>query len=537
MSKAITEKPGDTSQSLRWQAPMEVAPSAVEDSVPVVARWIGAIGLALVVLGGVAVLTSLWGRANIIGPQLGGFFLFLGVGGLLYHAANDAELQIRRVYLVLAMLLLALGAGLSVLPMLFKSDPSATRFLPWGLPCFLLGLLFTMAFVRNETEAKIRDIAVYAVGGLGAVMAVVGFLFSNVYPATFLLPYGVLLVLLGLGFLWAFVAFRGVADDLGYWVGLGIGAVGLVFFLIALGRSGLPPLLERMHVLGPGSPRFLLPSGLVLMVASGLYVALAAGLCSDRQFVVLVRRELGSIFHSPLIYLVLVMFVFLGEYMYLDFLGFLLQLNPATGAITPRQVPEPVVSMYIADVFPIITVLMLVPVLTMRLLSEEHRTGTLEMTFTAPVDEWVVVLSKFTAALIFFLLVWLPWGLYLADLRAEGGTSFDVLPLIGFFVAVLFTGAGFISMGLFFSSLTRNQLIAAVFTFVGMLLLLAFAWARNLFFVPDALKTAMGYIAFLDKWRSAIQGKLAVRDLIVYLSMAVFWLFLTVKVLESRKWR
>ena len=72
-----------------------------------------------------------------------------------------------------------------------------------------------------------------------------------------------------------------------------------------------------------------------------------------------------------------------------------------------------------------ISVLMFVPVLTMRLFSEEHRTGTLEMMLTAPVEETVVVLSKFLAALILFLIVWLPWGLYLVSLRCVGGSAFD----------------------------------------------------------------------------------------------------------------
>jgi ABC-type Na+ efflux pump permease subunit len=223
--------------------------------------------------------------------------------------------------------------------------------------------------------------------------------------------------------------------------------------------------------------------------------------------------------------------------MYWEFLGYLWELNPETGMGSPRQLPEPIVGAYIINLFPVITVLILVPLVTMRLFSEEHRSGTLEMMFTAPVDEQVVVLSKFTAALIFFLMMWMPWALYLVDLRAEGATHFDYLPLLGFAVALVINGAGFVSMGLFFSSLTRNQLIAAVFTFVGMLLLLAMAWVKDLPFVPAGVRTAMEYLGFFEKWRNAVRGKLAVRDLIVYLSMTIFWLFLTVKVLESRKWR
>ncbi|HKI31952.1 MAG TPA: ABC transporter permease [Gemmataceae bacterium] len=538
-SKAITEKKDDAPQPLRWQTQVEVAPSALEDSAPLVSRWVGAVGLALVVMGGIALLTHLVGQGNrLIGPNLGGFLFLLGVGGLMYHAANDADQQIRRVYMGLGFLLLALGAGLSVLPMLVKGTPAASRFLPVGLPCFVGGLLFTMAFVRNETDAKLRDIAVYVIGGLGIVMALLGFVLGNIYPKTFLLPYGCLLILLGLFFLWAAVALRGGGgDDLGYLVGLGTGGLGLVAFLVALGRSLVPWLLFKFKLMESGYDEFLLPAGLLLMVGGLLYVAVGAGVCSDRQFVVLTRRELGAIFFSPLAYLVLVGYTLLGWYIYATFITALWQMDPTTGLGIPRSVMEPIVARYLLNWLPIMCVIMLVPVITMRLFSEEHRTGTLEMTFTTPVEEWVVVLSKFCAALAFFLIVWLPWGLYLIDLRAEGGSEFDYRPLLGFGVALLFNGAGFVSMGLFFSSLTRNQLIAAVFTFVGMFFLLAVFWVKDLYFVPDALQTALEHLSFVDMWFNAIQGKLATRDIIVYASAAVFWLFLTVKVLESRKWR
>jgi ABC-2 type transport system permease protein len=542
MSKAITEKREDAAQPPRWPTQLEVPPSLMQDAAPQISRWVGAFGLALLVLGGVSLgMQQIWGRTTIIGPVWGLFFTVLGLLGLLFHAANDSEPQIRRAYMALGLLWLALGVGLTVLPYQAAGMASARAgalFLPYGFVCLVLGLLFTMAFLRNETEAKPRDIAVYALGGLGAVMAVVGFLFGNIYPAQFLLPYGALLILLGLAFLWAFIAYRGgTNEDQGYWAALGVGALGLVFFLIALGRSGLPALLEKLHWIQPGAPRFLSPFGLLLMAGGLLYLALAAGLTSDRQYVVLVRRELASMFLSPMIYLVLLGFAALGWFMYFEFLNNLVRVNVETGAATPVSVAEPIVRGYILNIFPIISVLMLVPVVTMRLFSEEHRTGTMEMMFTAPVEEWVVVLAKFTAALIFFLLSWLPWALFLVDLRAEGGATFDYLPLLGFGVALLINGAGFVSMGLFFSSLTRNQLTAAVLTFVGMFFLLAVILAPSIPFVPAWLATSLAYLSFYEKWNSAVQGKLATRDLVLYLSMTVFWLFLTVKVLESRKWR
>jgi hypothetical protein len=130
-----------------------------------------------------------------------------------------------------------------------------------------------------------------------------------------------------------------------------------------------------------------------------------------------------------------------------------------------------------------------------------------------------------------------PWGIYLVGLRAWGGEAFDYRPLVGFAIALVSTGSAFLSMGVFFSSVTRNQLVAAVFTFVGMFVLLFCFFAQRLFPQFPWLRTVLQHISFVDLWFSVMQGRMASRDLLIYPSAAIFWLFLTVKVLESHKWR
>ncbi|HEX5269913.1 MAG TPA: ABC transporter permease, partial [Gemmataceae bacterium] len=537
-SNAITDKRDDSPQSARWQAPIELAPSSVQDAAPLWSRWVGAFGLALVVLGGVSMLTWYFGRTSFIGPVLGGLFVFLGLGGLLFHAANDAEQQIRRAYLGFGLAWLATGAVLSLIPVkLAGMEASAVGalFLPFGLFCFLMGLLFTMAFVRNEAEAKVRDLGVFVVGGAGLAFALAGFLGGTISPQ-FLVPYGVVLIPLGFVFLWVFVSMRGIADDLGYWAALGVGVLGFVFFLVALGRSYLPPILERLGAMQPGAAPYAMPWGLLLMFGGALYLLLSVAYLSDRQVVVLTRRELGSLFFSPLAYFVLLAYTVLGGYVFLKF-TFRFLWPPMLWGGPPPSRPEPIIANYIIDWEPMISVIMLVPVLTMRSFSEERRTGTLEMILTAPVEETVMVVSKFLSALILFLAVWVPWGLYLVALRAFGGSQFDYRPAIGFSLALLITGSAFTSMGVFFSSLTRNQLTAAVFTFVFMFALFLLYFIRG--FLPEgsAWDPILGHAAFVEMWINALQGRLAMRDLVLYLSATLFWLFLTVKVLESRKWR
>jgi ABC-type transport system involved in multi-copper enzyme maturation permease subunit len=147
-----------------------------------------------------------------------------------------------------------------------------------------------------------------------------------------------------------------------------------------------------------------------------------------------------------------------------------------------------------------------------------------------------VVLSKFLASLVFFLVVCLPWGLFLIALRVQGGEPFDYRPLLSFFIAVTAAGAAFLSIGLFFSSLTRYQIIAAIFTFAVML-----PWTVMFFFkqklpMDSAWRTILTHMSWIDLWIESVQGTLSPRYLVFYASVAVFWLFCTVKVLESRRW-
>jgi ABC-type transport system involved in multi-copper enzyme maturation permease subunit len=353
---------------------------------------------------------------------------------------------------------------------------------------------------------------------------------------------------LGLLYLWAFVGFykevpvQGLLTFLKDWpdpgrlVACAFGGVGLGFGLVALGRSLFPPLFAALNWTPPVASRYVMPSGLLLMGCGLVYFLLALGILSERPFVVMTRRELGAFFHSPVAYFMLLLFTVVAFFQFMLFV-FQLLWDISSWAPAPA-VPEPIIRPYIFSLVSVFCLVFLVPVLTMHLVSEEKRTGTLEMTLTAPQDEGTVVFSKFTAALFMFLLTWAPWGFFLWSLRWEGGKPFDYLPLLAWFLILVVSGAGFISMGLFFSSLTRNQLMAAVMTFVGMLLFVAFFLIKEYLLSRGTLwRDVMGRISFVDVWLNSLEGKLGITDLIYHLSVTVFWLFLTVKVLESRKWR
>jgi ABC-2 type transport system permease protein len=303
---------------------------------------------------------------------------------------------------------------------------------------------------------------------------------------------------------------------------------GALSFVITLVRVAAPALFGGGEA---GTTTFLVPSGLILLLAGLIYMGISMAICSDRPLIVLVRRELASFFYSPMAYLVLLAMLLVS---WINFFVFI--QNVLYSRINPQAlIFEPIVYHYVLGFFALIAQLAVVPVLTMRLMSEEKRSGTLEMLLTAPVNEGTVVLSKFLAAWIFYLLTWVPTWLFLVGLRGMGADEFDYRPLFSFFFALSGSGAGFIAMGLFFSTITRNQIIAAVFSFLGMSLLLLTALLNRM--VEGVWGDVFYYASFYDLWRSALEGGvLAPRYLVFHLSVAVFFLFLSVKVLEARKW-
>jgi ABC-type transport system involved in multi-copper enzyme maturation permease subunit len=200
--------------------------------------------------------------------------------------------------------------------------------------------------------------------------------------------------------------------------------------------------------------------------------------------------------------------------------------------------PEPIVAHYY-NLLMVIGLMLQVPVLTMRLVAEEKRTGSLEVLFTAPVNEWPVALSKFLATWIFFLVCWLASGLFLIALRMEVNEAFDYRPLLSFYVSLAAQGLAFVGMGLFFSSLTRNQIIAAVLTFAGMMFFLLcyiIRMQQTPVGLTSFLQVALGRLSFYHMWEESLAGRLPLRDCLLFVSLGVFWLFLSVKVLETRKW-
>ena len=570
----------------------ELAPSDETRPEPSFARILGMAGLGSVVLGTAAAIANQFGPRFI--PESVGYLLAaMGLVGLLYHAARDTDIDVRRLYGLFAAVLLVGGVVVSLIPGPFSgaADKSMGYFLlPWGAGAALIGLVFAIPFVRHEDDEKYRTVAQLVILGVGGLLCVGSLIAGVVRPDT-LVGSGLVLALLGLGFVGAFLGSEDTSEGLGYWAAVGLGVVGGAALVLAIGQTVVPSVLHdgpaalknarqeydawkvvgRVMLIAVGllvaavgafgrvpawvrgavvviglawaivfivgsfaspisiAPRpYLVPYGLVLGGIGLLYLFIAVATTDDTPLVVLTRRELAAYFYSPIAYISLLGATVLAALGYRQFLLILLNA-PA--------VPEPILDnnpslMILAA----IQAIFLVPALTMRLFSEEKRTGTLEVLLTAPVSEAAVVMSKFFASWTFFLLCWLPSGLMLVALRSVGGESFDYRPLLSYYLAVAATGVGFIGMGIFFSSLTRNQVIAAVLTFAGMMTFLLTIWLSQDAKLGAGAQAVLGKLDFLSLWADALAGQLPLTSVLIWLSLGVFWLFLTVKMLEARKW-
>jgi ABC-2 type transport system permease protein len=180
-----------------------------------------------------------------------------------------------------------------------------------------------------------------------------------------------------------------------------------------------------------------------------------------------------------------------------------------------------------------VVLLFLVPLLTMRLLAEEKRSGTAELLFTYPLTDWAVILGKyFSAFLVFaiFLAFTLIHGLIFASLgRLDWGALFTG------YLGLLLLGGASLALGLFASSLTENQVVAGVAAFALLLLFWIIGWVQEI--GPGDLGWVSQFLSMTDHFENFTRGVIDTRDLIYNLSFIYFFLFLTKRQLESRRWR
>ncbi len=254
-----------------------------------------------------------------------------------------------------------------------------------------------------------------------------------------------------------------------------------------------------------------------------------------KGFVAITKREIRSYLSSTIIYVFIAMFTLVcGYFFYRNFIYFTvlsLQSDYGSGGGGILNIGEavfrPVHSNYL------FVMLIVVPLITMRVFSEEKKSGTLELLISYPVRYLDVVLAKLVSAFAVFLVALLLTLFFPLVVSFYG--DFEPAPVLTSYLGLAVTGLAFVSIGTFFSSLTENQIIAAVTTFGTILLLWALEWTAS--FVPGETGRILSGLSVYNHFRDFNRGVLNSSDLLFFINITVFFAALTMLNLQRRTWK
>jgi gliding motility-associated transport system permease protein len=253
-----------------------------------------------------------------------------------------------------------------------------------------------------------------------------------------------------------------------------------------------------------------------------------------RNILVIFKKELKSYFASPIAYLLLAIFaVIFGFFFYSATRFFVLQgmQMQMMGRGMPMDVNEYVIRPLLTNAS--VIGLFLIPMITMRLYAEEKRSGTIELLMTSPVRDLEIVLGKWLAALVLYVSILGISGINIAILYAFGRP--DWKPILVGYLGLILQGGCLLAIGIFISTTTRNQIIAGGATFAVCLMLWVLDWVSA--YDQSAWAKVVSYLSVVTHFEPFSKGVIDSKDVIFYLSMIFFGLFLTTRSVESLRWR
>jgi len=249
-----------------------------------------------------------------------------------------------------------------------------------------------------------------------------------------------------------------------------------------------------------------------------------------RSFVTLFRRELASFFFSISGYVIIAATTFLVGW------GFVILINNLGGDVTPMPITE----LFFRTQFYWLIVLFTPPVITMRLFALERYSGTFETLMTTPVTDICVVLAKFGAAITFYLIMWLPMlgCLFVVQHFARQSGALDPATVGGMYFGIALTGALFLALGCFASAITRSQMVAAMVTLLmGVSLYGGGYLAEHIPAAAQWQSQVLSHFALFKQMHDFARGVVDTRAVVFLVTTTFFFLFLTLRAVESRRWR
>jgi ABC-2 type transport system permease protein len=244
-------------------------------------------------------------------------------------------------------------------------------------------------------------------------------------------------------------------------------------------------------------------------------------------------KELRSYFASPIAYIVTGFWALVFGYFFYVMLYFFLQRSQQAMGMGPQSVNvnQDMIRYVLSNAS--VVVLFVLPAITMRTYSEEKRSGTIELLLTSPLTDLQIILGKFLGTLALYGAMLLVTVLYIALLFWFGNP--EVKPILAGYLGLLLLGGCFLSIGLFISSLTKNQIVAAVITFVTFLMLWVIDWMAS--DATGTTATVLRYLSITGHFEDFSKGIIDTKHVIYYLSLITFGLFLTAKAVDTERWK
>ena len=253
-----------------------------------------------------------------------------------------------------------------------------------------------------------------------------------------------------------------------------------------------------------------------------------------RNVLAMAGKELRGYFASPIGYVLVGFYALLFGWFFYTLVAYFERQSMQMAAGGPGSALN-VNQMLVSPLLMNATVIMLLvfPLITMRTYSEEKRSGTMELLLTSPITDLQIILGKFIGALALFAAMLGVTLVHMAVLFVYGTPEWK--PIATGYLGLLLMGGSFLSLGLFISSLTKNQIVAGMITFSVFLLLWVINWVST--FVGPTAQTVLNYLSITEHFDDFAKGIIDTKHVVYYLSFIAMGLFLTMKSVDSERWR
>jgi ABC-2 type transport system permease protein len=254
-----------------------------------------------------------------------------------------------------------------------------------------------------------------------------------------------------------------------------------------------------------------------------------------RSVWIIAKKELKIYLYSPIAYVLTAFFLLISGFFFYNILAWAneqtLRMVQSGYGIDRVNINQMLFEPFFNNMT--IILMFLLPLLTMRLFADEKKMRTEELLLTSPLRPAAIILGKYLAALAIYALILLLTATYAVFVFIHGNP--ELAPLLTAYLGLFLLGAVFIAIGLFASSLTENQVIAAAISFSAILLIWVISWVGES--GPGAWRSILTYLSFFSHFKNMVSGVIDTQDIVYFLSFVFLGLYLTRALFEFRKWR